>query len=405
MCVILDKRTHGKDQILSPEWVELQGPALLVWNDKDFNDEDLEGIQKLGLGSKRGDIESIGQFGIGFNVVYHVTDCPSLITRGNILCVFDPHCRYVPGANPLHPGRRYDNLDSKFWSNMSDLQSAYLQNNLTNHPSYLNEGSLFRFPLRSTKQQIMNSDIVEKKVSQEPLTADVMEEKLNEWVPQIEDALLFLNHITQFDFYVISDKHESSFKLRVSYNVFMSEHALVSRSDYQSHLSQFKESYEPHVVTYPLTVSSKIDKSVVELSSSSRNPFIQTKNEWLIQQGVGDLGNNEQIWQFINQVLPKHGIAVPLKPSPLFHSKVFCFLPLPIESNLPVHINGQFVLGTNRRSLWNSDNEDSKTRWNNALIEAIASSYVHFLNEARDHIVKIEGYSYPQPFYDAVNWY
>ena len=405
ICVILDKRTHGKDQILSPEWAELQGPALLVWNDKDFNDEDLEGIQKLGLGSKRGDTESIGQFGIGFNVVYHVTDCPSLITRGNILCVFDPHCRYVPGANPLHPGRRYDNLDSKFWSNMSDLQSAYLQNNLTNHPSYLNEGSLFRFPLRSTKQQIMNSDIVEKKVSQEPLTADVMEEKLNEWVPQIEDALLFLNHITQFDFYVISDKHESSFKLRVSYNVSMSEHALDSRSDYQSHLSQFKESYEPHVVTYPLTVSSKIDKSVVELSSSSRNPFIQTKNEWLIQQGLGDLDNSKQNWQFINQVLPKHGIAVPLKPSQFFHSKVFCFLPLPIESNLPVHINGQFVLGTNRRSLWNSDNEDSKTRWNNALIEAIASSYVHFLNEARDHIVKIEGYGHPQLFHDAVNWY
>ena len=405
VCVILDKRTHGKNRILSSEWAKLQGPALLIWNDKDFTDEDLEGIQKLGLGSKRGDTESIGQFGIGFNVVYHVTDCPSFITRGNILCVFDPHCCYVPGANPLHPGRRYDNLDSNFWTNMSDLQSAYLLDNLPNHPSYLKEGSLFRFPLRSTKEQVMNSGIVEKKVSSEPLTADIMEKKLNKWVPQIEDALLFLNHITQFDFYVISDKHKSNFKLRASYIVSINEHALVSRSDYQSHLSQFKESYEPHVVTYPLTVSSKIDKSMVELSLSSRNPFIQTEKEWLIQQGVGDLDNSEQNWQFINQVLPKHGIAVPLKPSQFFHSKVFCFLPLPIESNLPVHINGQFVLGTNRRSLWNSDNEDSKTRWNNELIEAIASSYVHFLNKARHYIVKIEGYSCPQQFYDAVNWY
>ena len=405
MCVILDKRTHGKDRILSKSWAELQGPALLVWNDKEFSDKDLEGIQKLGLGSKRSDTESIGQFGIGFNVVYHVTDCPSFITQGNILCVFDPHCRYVPGANPLHPGRRYDNLDSNFWTNMSDLQSAYLQNNLPNHPSYLDGGSLFRFPLRSTKEQIMKSDIIEKKVLSEPLTASIMEKKLNEWVPQIEDALLFLNHITQFEFYVINDEHKSSFKLRASYNVSMNDHALVSRSDYQSHLSQFKKSYEPHVVTYPLTVSSKIDKSMVELSSSSCNPFIQSEKEWLIQQGVGDLENIEQNWQFINQVLPKHGIAVPLKPSPFFHSKVFCFLPLPIKSNLPVHINGQFVLGTNRRSLWNSDNEDSKTKWNNALIEAIASSYVQFLNKARDHIVKIEGYCHRQPFDDAVNWY
>ena len=405
MCVILDKRTHGQDRLPSQEWGELQGPALLVWNDSDFTNKDLEDIQKLGLGSKRGDTESIGQFGIGFNVVYHVTDCPSFITKGNILCVFDPHCRYVPGADPLHPGRRYDNLDSTFWNNMSDLQTAYLQNNLPNHPSYLNGGSLFRFPLRSTKEQIMKSDIVENKISTEPLTASIMEKKLNKWVPQIEDALLFLNHITQFEFYIISNEHKSSFKLITSYNVSMNDHALVSRSDYQSHLSQFKESYEPHVVTYQLTLSSKIDKSMVELSPSSHDPFIQTKNEWLIQQGVGDLNNNKQNWEFIKQVLPKHGIAVPLKHSTSFHSKVFCFLPLPIESNLPVHINGQFVLGTNRRSLWNSDNEDSKTRWNNALIEAIASSYVYFLNEVRNHIVKIEGYRCPQLFYKAVNWY
>ena len=404
MCMILDKRTHGQDRLPSQEWRELQGPALLVWNDSNFTDEDLKGIQKLGLGSKRGDTESIGQFGIGFNVVYHVTDCPSFITRGNILCVFDPHCCYAPGADPLHPGRRYDNLDSNFWSNMSDLQSAYLLDTLPNHPSYLKKGSLFRFPLRSTKEQIMKSDIVENKISSEPLTADVMEEKVNTWVLQIEDALLFLNHITQFEFYVISDKHESSFKLRASYNVSINEHALVSRNDYQSHLSQFKESYKPHVVTYPLTVSSKIDKSMVELSSS-HDPFIHTMKEWLIQQGVGDLNNSKQSWQFLNQVLPKHGIAVPLKPSSSFHSKVFCFLPLPIESNLPVHINGQFILGTNRRSLWSSDNEDSKMKWNNALIKAIASSYVHFLNEARQYIVKIEGYSYSQQFYDAVNWY
>ena len=141
MCVILDKRTHGKDQILSPEWAELQGPALLVWNNKDFTDEDLEGIQKLGLGSKQVNTESIGQFGIGFNVVYHVTDCPSFITRGNILCVFDPHCRYVPGANKDCPGRQY-NVDDNFWKNMSDLQSAYI---LPEQISCFTKGSYFGF--------------------------------------------------------------------------------------------------------------------------------------------------------------------------------------------------------------------------------------------------------------------
>ena len=82
MCVILDKRKHGQHHIPSQEWGDIQGPALLIWNDKDFSDEDLQGIQKLGLGSKQSDTKSIGQFGIGFNVVYHVTDCPSFLTQG-----------------------------------------------------------------------------------------------------------------------------------------------------------------------------------------------------------------------------------------------------------------------------------------------------------------------------------
>ena len=106
MCVILDKRTHGRKKVLSDRWTDLQGPALLVWNDADFTESDLKGIQRLGLGSKRDDFESIGQFGIGFNVVYHITDCPSLITGGKTLCIFDPHCRYAPGASPSFPGRR-----------------------------------------------------------------------------------------------------------------------------------------------------------------------------------------------------------------------------------------------------------------------------------------------------------
>ena len=118
--------------------------------------------------------------------------------------MFDPHCRYISGSENLCPGRRYD-VDSDFWTNMSDLQCAYLLDRLPNHPFYLRGGSLFWFPLRSKKEQIMNSETLEHKVSSEPITPVVMKENLKNWIPQIEDALLFLNHITQFDFYVISN--------------------------------------------------------------------------------------------------------------------------------------------------------------------------------------------------------
>ena len=385
MCVILDKRTHGKDRIFSPEWAELQGPALLIWNDRDFTDEDLEGIQKLGLGSKRGDTESIGQFGIGFNVVYHVTDCPSFITRGNILCVFDPHCRYVPGADKLCPGRRYD-VDDNFWSNMSDLQTAYLQDPLHKQPAYLKEGSLFRFPLRSTTEQFKASEIVNE--SSEPLTAEVIERKLVNWIYQIKDALLFLKHIIQFEFYTI-DATSCEFQCKASYKVHLDNSAFHTRSSLREIFGNFKESKQPQAVTYPLTIKTET-----------------SEEKWLIQQGVGDLQNSSQNWTYINQTLPKHGIAAPMQYNEQFSGKLFCFLPLPVQTGLPVHINGCFVLSSSRRSLWTSDTgNDDQTKWNLSLIQAISSSYVHFLTQARDYYIYSKGYKSLDDLSAAVSCY
>ena len=398
MYVILDKRHHGKESTLSKEWSDdLQGPAILVWNDQDFKDEDLVGIQKLGLGAKRNDDELIGQFGIGFNVVYHVTDCPSFITRNSsILCVFDPHCRYVPKANKVYPGRQYDELNGGFWNEMKDLRSCYLQDPIQKQPDCLKTGTLFRYPLR-WNQKIVDESMILESEEQRPIhSAEVMEEKLSDWVIQIEEALLFLNNIKQFEFYVIqNDSH--IFELRARYSVTLRDSAVQKRHEYQLHLSQqsrlkdAEKTCVPKVFTYTLGLHSLVSNAKEE-------------RVWVIQQGIGDLFKPGQKWQFIGRALPKHGLAIPLKPVEHFSGKIFCFLPLPNGSNLPLHINGQFVLNSNRRSLW-SDSNDDKAKWNNQLVEAIASSYVYFLNELRHYIVSKEGYIKIKDFYNAVNRY
>ena len=84
---------------------------------------------------------------------------------------------FLPGASPLHPGRQYDNLDSNFWTNVSDLQSPYFLDDLPSHPSHLDGGSLFCFPLRSTEEQITKLDIIDKIVLREPFTASIVEKK------------------------------------------------------------------------------------------------------------------------------------------------------------------------------------------------------------------------------------
>jgi hypothetical protein len=53
-----------------------------VYNDSSFSEADIKGIQCLGIGSKGDDPTKTGQYGVGFNAVYHLTDVPSFLTRG-----------------------------------------------------------------------------------------------------------------------------------------------------------------------------------------------------------------------------------------------------------------------------------------------------------------------------------
>ena len=373
MRVILDKRQHKKERVLPEKWgEELQGPALLVWNDKDFSDDDLEGIQKLGLGSKRDNDETIGQFGIGFNVVYHLTDCPSFITRGNILCVFDPHCRYIPEADAACPGRQY-NIDDRFMRDISDLNSSFLQvaPSRLHLPNNLNKGTLFRFPLR-TEKSFQTTELLDKTLIKQHMSISIIEKIVNDWAHKIQDALLFLSHIKQFSFYVIDD-HNVALKLLYEMNV--SDNSQQQREVFHHKLNSYKSDSKPFIVTYPIKLT------IVEPRCT------KVTKKWLIQNGIGDVSKSPQEQVSHDSAQPKHGIAAPLEGNSRLLGNVFCFLPLPVVTNLPVHINGQFALSSNRRSIWSGNTEDSKTLWNKAILEAIASSYALLLKKARSYCI------------------
>ena len=122
-----DPRTHAGDRLSSENWKDLQGPALCVYNNRPFSEEDLKGIQRLGIGSKREDPTKIGQYGIGFNAVYHLTDCPSFISNGDTLCILDPHCRYAPGATKTSPGRLIKPIGEEQQYDFRDTFPGYLE--------------------------------------------------------------------------------------------------------------------------------------------------------------------------------------------------------------------------------------------------------------------------------------
>ena len=384
MYVILDKRHHGKERVISEEWKDLQGPALLVWNDSVFSEKDIQGIQQLGLGSKRSDSDSIGQYGIGFNVVYHVTDCPSFVSNGETLCILDPHCRYVPKADHKKPGRRFEKLNSGFWDDFSDLKSAYLQDDLPEYPKEIvNKGSLFRFPLRHTYQLMKKSKIEpteEDSLNRKtPLRSDYFEKHLTKWVSQLKEAFFFLNHVREFKLLIIES---DSVRTQFCYEAAMIGDAEKSCEEHNQKVKEFiAGSATPHIVTYCL-----------ELVETSK-PRKKIKEKWLIQQGIGDIKEDEmQEWKFIHRVKPRHGLAAPLDPLLKdFTGSVFCFLPLPIRSGLPVHVNGNFILDSSRRALWkptSSSHRDERDEWNKKLLKAISSSYARLLVHCRSYFTK-----------------
>jgi sacsin len=82
--VTFDDKVHGQSTLLSKNLTRFQGPALYVYNDATFSEQDFHAIKSIGssaLSKKNRGGKMIGKFGLGFNVAYHYTDFPSILSR------------------------------------------------------------------------------------------------------------------------------------------------------------------------------------------------------------------------------------------------------------------------------------------------------------------------------------
>ena len=410
LCVILDKRqlVSKTKQMISDNWKELQGPALLLWNNSTFNDKDLQGIQDLGIGGKRGDSDTIGQFGIGFSVVYHITDCPSIITSVDgvrSLCVFDPLCKYVPGADISHPGRRYE-INESFWKRFPVIKQGYDIDKLDGCPKYMRrelwKGSLFRLPIRNISESEDSESDHLSESTPDVVTTEYLLHHIEQWIEDVKLSLLFLNHLTDIEFYVINEVKKPQMTLLARHSSTLSEEAKKHRNDFECAVRSFLSPCSaPKVVLYPITITSLVQ------CSKMKHPDAK-KEFWLVQEGIGDIYLPDRQWMFVPNIKPRHGLAAALQPGQFTRGQVFCFLPLPCSFNLPVHINGQFMLGNTRRHLWVPSNPkvpDDRSTWNDYLLEAIGSSYAQFLQDAVPHFVEECYENYDMAKFDLIKYY
>ena len=365
--VIYDKREHGTSFVFSPEWTDLQGPALCVYNDRVFTDKDIEGIQNLGRGSKREDPTLTGQYGIGFNAVYHLTDCPSFVTDNKTLCVLDPHCRFMPGATPEKPGRLIHDVRKNVWSVSRYRDITHCYKNLPDVK--LVNGTLFRFPLR-TESMARWSEI-----SKDPVQETDILLLFEQFKESAADMLLFLNHICSIKLSVVDEQGHVFDSFEVSAEIDLD--ARRQRSELAAAIAKWSPEEAQHKeASYSMTVKSSDKRS---------------RRQWLVYQCIGSKSDG---WSRESELalLPRAGIAAPLDEKlPAGKSRAYCFLPLPksVQPSLPVYVNGHFALDSSRRSLWQDSREgehvplSSRQAWNNNLIQfVIAPAYCHFLLNA-----------------------
>ena len=380
---VKDPRHHPDERVFQESWKPLQGPALCVYNNRPFTNADIEGICNLGKGSKGEDPNKTGQYGVGFNAVYHLTDVPSFRSKGeeigDVFCVFDPHCKYVPCASDAKPGRMYKDID-KLKKKFPDVFPCYLEKLFP-----IKNSTMFRFPLKS---QEMAED---SKISKKPVSVHQLDRMMKDLKMELFEVLLFVNNVRKIS---IAEINRSA-KLAGTYSVevVMTKEDESKRQRFADYMKQVGKQAK-HKDFLPTSIKPKKCIYTMTLRDS-----VGEEETWLIVQQVGF---EKPVQKSIDEafrdenlgMLPRGGVACLLSSSRSAEQrrgkegKAYCFLPLPFKTNLPVYINGHFALDHEaRRNLWRDEAGGYRSDWNKALLrDVITSCYLTLLEKVRGYI-------------------
>ncbi|XP_047484066.1 sacsin-like [Penaeus chinensis] len=365
---IKDFRHHSDQKIIDKTLAPLQGPALCVYNNRCFQEKDIRGIQNLGDSSKEKDPASTGQYGIGFNAVYHLTDAPSFLTRGpdtlygedqrETLCLFDPHCWYDPLATKEYPGAQYVNLKD-LRKDYPDSFSGYLDEVILKE-----EGTIFRLPLRTRTDSQISSNV---------MTPSELESKIEEFKKEMKMCLLFLRSVRKISIKHMNENGECVDEFCVE--------SYISDED-ENKIREMRDDMSQRRQT--ITNKNNLDEYFLKMTRISYKMEVKNTHRlhdhWLVTQQLGAenslcLPSEEIQEEFLVgsfNLLPHAGVAILLDSTSKIDSEQMatsCYLPLPAKSGLPFSVNGHFILNSSRRDLWTG--KDLRVMWNEWLMKEV----------------------------------
>ncbi|KAK9106331.1 hypothetical protein Syun_022342 [Stephania yunnanensis] len=332
---LLDKTHYGTSSVLSPEMAEWQGPALYCFNSSIFSPQDLYAISRIGQDSKLEKPFAIGRFGLGFNCVYHFTDIPSFVSGENIV-MFDPHACNLPGISPSHPGLRIQFVGRRILEQFPDQFAPFLHFGCDLHHSF--PGTLFRFPLR-TELAASRSQIKKERYAPE----DVLS-LFSSFSEVASEALLFLRNVKK--------SHPRDLMLNF---IQGRKQAGMDKDQFLNKLSKTSENDLPWGWARKEEIYSFREQETKILSGSQLTESEASSSADAFPVPSDFLANRRD-----------------------FEGRAFCFLPLPISTGLPVHVNAYFELSSNRRDIWFGNDMagggKARSDWNIFLLEDVVSN-------------------------------
>lgn len=399
--IVMDWSTHPSNKLPSQSMKSLMGPSLLIYNNQIFTDGDLEGIQEIGRGDKFLSTSKTGRFGLGFNACYNVTDCPSFVTRDHIH-FFDPHHKYIPGADEKNPGRSW-RLSESVWQSFAAMLSPFEVMGLeTNQEDF--RGTIFRLPLRTEEHAGISE------ISKEPFSKSDFVKLIEQLIDIGPELLLFLKHVDKIVVEEISENRQNH------------ESLLILSTENQSEVQEQRNVINGVVADDAQTMISRLRQSPGTAPKVSylhhiriQTPSVSTIKTWRIVNGLYLDSKNEIITYAEKMIahgektIPWAGAAalVPSKDEKAKKSKrtagrIYCFLPLPIPGEFPVHINGFFDVDSSRSQATTNNQtligkDEIRSRWNEHLINhCIAQAYADLL----ENLVSDIGHDDPNTFYE-----
>ncbi|MFW6357912.1 MAG: sacsin N-terminal ATP-binding-like domain-containing protein [Chroococcales cyanobacterium] len=382
--IILDWRTHSGDRIPNFPMKALMGPAILVYNDQVFQDKDFESIRHLGQSEKAQDLQKTGRFGIGFNAIYHVTDYPSFVSRDRLI-FFDPHGFTIPGTSKQQPGREWKFSAEGWYDDYPDFMKIYEPGKLSFGTENFS-GTLFRLPLR-TAEQAKSSEL-----RKQPFEKSNVQELIDELIQDGEELLLFLKSVLEIRVYEIPANGDGTKKEILSIITQNSQDVKEARQKLLNSLPDNSQTLLNQCRQQNPLVSISYRHEIETLT-----PTQKTSSTWRVVSLIRlDQQNElapviEAMHEQQEKVVPWAGAAARINHSSTngnnnqpINGRIYCFLPLPVETGLPIHINGFFNLNSSRDNLSSDSGQTGKDKpraiWNSLLVRhVLAEAYTNLI--------------------------